>query len=84
MDRMIRDAGQHVPWITFGIDSVWLGTADQAVDRRGIFSTTIGARKKKILSAQNHGPQRSSAALLSISMPPSSQKRSSASHRPSA
>jgi len=61
---MIRDARQHVPQITFGIDSVRLGTANQAVDRRGTFSTAIGTRKKEILSAQSHDPQRSFCSII--------------------
>jgi len=47
---MIRDTGQHVPQITFGIDSVQLGRTEQTINRRGTFSTAIGARKKKVLS----------------------------------
>jgi hypothetical protein len=61
---MIRDAGQHVPQITFGIDSVQFSRTDQAVKGRGAFSTTIGARKKKILATKSHDPQRSFCYIL--------------------
>jgi hypothetical protein len=40
---MIRDTGQHVPQITFGIDAIQLSTADRTVDRRGTLSTAIEA-----------------------------------------
>jgi hypothetical protein len=35
LNRMIRDSGQHVPQITFGIDSVLFCCTEQTVNRRG-------------------------------------------------
>jgi hypothetical protein len=61
---MIRDTRQHVPEITFGIDSIQFDGAQQTVDYRGTLSTTIGACKKKILSAQSHDPQRSFCCII--------------------
>jgi hypothetical protein len=61
---MIRDSGQHVPQIIFGIDSVQFCCTEQTVNRRGTFSTSIGARKKEILSAQRHNPQRSLCRII--------------------
>src|SRR5215469_8402618 len=61
---MIGDAGQHVPQVAFRIDSVQFSRSDQAVQRRGAFSTTIGPREKKILSSQSHDPQRSFRRII--------------------
>jgi hypothetical protein len=81
---MIRDSGQHVPQITFGIDFVLFYCTEQTVNRSRTFSTTIGARKRKFFLPRATTRNARSAALLSISMRPSSQKRRSAPHRPSA
>jgi hypothetical protein len=46
---MIRNTGQHVPQVAFGINAIQLSTADQTVDRRSALSTTVGTCKKKVL-----------------------------------
>jgi len=61
---VVRNAGQHVSQIAFGINAIQLSTPDQTVDRRGTLSTAIGARKKKVLSAQSHDPQRSFGCII--------------------
>jgi hypothetical protein len=61
---MIGDAGQHVPQVAFRIDSVHFSRTDQAVQRRGAFSATIGPREKKILSSESHDPQRSFRRII--------------------
>ena len=45
VDGMVGDAGQHVAEIGFGIETVELCAADQAVDRCGALAAGIGAVK---------------------------------------
>jgi len=49
VDRMFRDAGQHVPQITFRIDAIQFCGSDQPIYCS--FSATIRSSKEKVLSA---------------------------------
>src|SRR5271155_2033793 len=57
VDRMIGDAGQHISEIRFGIETVELGGADQAVDRGGTLTAGIGAGEQVVFPAQSDGSQ---------------------------
>jgi hypothetical protein len=63
---------EHVAQIGFRVEAVQLGGADQAVDRGGALATGIGAGEQVVLAAQSDTRRERSAALLSISMWPSS------------
>src|SRR4029077_14173484 len=61
---MLRDARQDVSQITFRIDSVQFRCSDQAIDRRGTFSSSIRSREQVILSAQSYSAQRSLRSIV--------------------
>ena len=50
IDGMIRNARQHFPQVSFGIEVIEFGAADQAVDCCGSLSAGIGAGEKVVLS----------------------------------
>jgi hypothetical protein len=55
VDRVVRDASQHVFQVGFRIKSVQLGRTDQAVHRGGAVATGIGPGKQIIFAAKGHG-----------------------------
>ena len=51
IDGVLRDARENISQITFRIDPVQFASSDQAVDRRGAFSSSIGTGEQVVLSA---------------------------------
>ena len=51
VDRVIRNACEHVPQVTFRIKSIQFCRSDQTVNGCSPFASGIRTRKKKILSA---------------------------------
>ena len=71
MDGMLGDAADDLAQISFGVDAVELGRADQAVDRRRPLTARVRAGEQVVLSARASARNARSTALLSISMWPS-------------
>ncbi len=57
VDGMVGDAGEHLPQIGFGIETIELRRTDQAVDGCGALAARIRSRKQVILPAQGHATQ---------------------------
>jgi hypothetical protein len=72
VDGVIGDARQHVPQIRFRGKAIQLGSADQTVDCGGAFTAGIRSCEQVFLSTRATVRNARSAALLSISMRPSS------------
>jgi hypothetical protein len=49
IDGMFRDARQEVPQVSFGIDTVQLGSADQAVERCGTLAAAVRSSEQVVL-----------------------------------
>jgi len=74
VDGMVGDACQDIAQVCLRSSPFQFGRADQAVHRGGALAAGIGACEQVILTAKCDGAQRASAALLSISKRPSSEK----------
>ena len=62
VDRMLRDAREHLAQIEFGIHSVELGTSHERVDGRGPVATRIRTCEEIIATAESDGAQRALGA----------------------
>ena len=58
VDGVVGDASHHIPQIGFGIQAVKFRRTDQAVDRRGTFSSGIRSCEQVVLPSQGHSAQR--------------------------
>src|SRR3982751_7034234 len=59
INRIVRDAREHMAEVGLRINTVELGRADQTVDRSRSFATGISAGKQVVLSPNRDGTQRS-------------------------
>src|SRR5689334_17130484 len=57
VDRMITDACKYADQVSFRVQTIQLGRADQTVNRSGTFTTGIGAGEEIILPAECDGAQ---------------------------
>lgn len=66
---MICDHREDVAQIGFGIDAVEFASLDQAVDRSGALSASIGAGEQPVLPAQRDAAQRAlSGAVVDLQL----------------
>ena len=73
IDRVVGNMGQYVSEIAFRVDAVELGCTEQRVDGGGAFSAAVRASEQIVFLPSATTRNARSAALLSISMVPSSR-----------
>jgi hypothetical protein len=69
---MVGDPFEDLPQIELRVEVVEPGGSSERVDGGSVFSAVVGAGEEEVLATETDGAQAALAALLSISMLPSS------------
>ena len=70
VDGMLRDAGEHLAQIEFGIHSVELGASHEAVDGSSAMASRVCTGKEVVPAAESDGAQRAlGAGVVDLDQP---------------
>ena len=61
---MIADALEHMAQVGFRIQTVELGSADQAVDGGGALASSVGTAEEEVLAPERNGAQRALGGVV--------------------